>query len=63
MDRDIINRDNSIAKLLKCCDFVVDGPFIEDLKDSSLKFRGSSNQRILDIKKSIIENKLCEKLF
>lgn len=60
LDNDILNRDNSISNLLKCCDIVVDGPFIEDLKDSSLKFRGSSNQRILDIKKSIIENKLVD---
>lgn len=40
-------------KLLKKCDVLVDGPFVAELKDLKLKFRGSSNQRIIDIKKSI----------
>lgn len=31
------------------CDYVVEGPFVEDLKDLSLKFRGSSNQNILNV--------------
>lgn len=31
-------------------DILVDGPFIEDLKDTRLQFRGSSNQRIINIK-------------
>ena len=38
-------------EILAMTDVLVDGPFIEDLKDISLKFRGSSNQRIIDIKK------------
>ena len=31
------------------CDFMVDGPFIKELADASLPFRGSSNQGIIDI--------------
>jgi len=34
-------------EFLSCVDTLVDGPFVESLKDISLKFRGSSNQRIL----------------
>ena len=37
-------------EMLSMTDVLVDGPFIEALKDISLKFRGSSNQRIIDIK-------------
>ena len=39
--------------LLSEVDVVVDGPFIEDSKDLSLAFRGSSNQNIIDVKKTL----------
>lgn len=38
--------------LLKHIDVLVDGPFIEAEKDLSLRFRGSRNQRIIDVKKT-----------
>ena len=38
-------------EFLTLIDVLVDGPFVEEKKDISLKFRGSSNQRIIDIKK------------
>ena len=38
-------------ELLSMVDVLVDGPFVEALKDISLAFRGSSNQRILDLRK------------
>ena len=39
--------------LLSACDVVVDGPFIEAEKDLSLAFRGSRNQRIIDVRKTV----------
>lgn len=39
-------------KLIKYCDVLVDGPYVESQRDASLAFRGSSNQRIIDLKKS-----------
>jgi len=45
-------------KILSFCDVLVDGLFIEAKKDLKLKFRGSSNQRIVDIKKSLAANEI-----
>ncbi len=41
--------DEGVRELLTVTNFLVDGPFVLALRDISLKFRGSSNQRILDI--------------
>ena len=35
-----------------------DGKYIDSLRDISLKWRGSSNQRVISVQKSIIQNKL-----
>ena len=39
--------------IMNSIDVLVDGQFIEELKDISLSFRGSLNQRIVDVKASI----------
>ena len=44
--------------MLKNIDYIVDGRFVEELKDPKLQFRGSSNQRIIDVKKSLAENEI-----
>ena len=36
-------------RILACLDMLVDGPFVQDLYDISLRFRGSSNQRMIDM--------------
>lgn len=46
-----------VGKIMYLCDYVIDQPFIEDQKDLTLKWRGSKNQRIIDIKQSIAQNK------
>ena len=40
--------------LLENCDWLVDGPFVLEKRSLMLKFRGSTNQRILDVKKSLL---------
>ena len=40
-------------RILATLDVMVDGPFVQELYDISLRFRGSSNQRILDIPKTL----------
>lgn len=47
-----ITGDLQMSELLSLCDVLVDGEFLVSLKDESLKFKGSRNQRIIDIKKS-----------
>ena len=42
-----------LLQIIKCTDVLVDGKFEEDKKDLRLQFRGSSNQRLIDVKKSM----------
>lgn len=49
---------DTVMRMLGCLDVLVDGRFVEDLKDLNLKFRGSSNQRIILLKPSLKEKKI-----
>ena len=46
--------------LSKYVDVIVDGKFIEELKDPNLRFRGSSNQRLIDLPKSVKARRIIE---
>lgn len=48
-------------EILKCIDVLVDGRFVEEKKNIMLKFRGSENQRIIDVKKSLENNEIVLK--
>ena len=56
---ELLNRNNIATKeILKYIDILVDGDFQIDKKSLSLKFRGSSNQRIIDIQKTLKSNEI-----
>lgn len=52
--------DGTSAKksILSLCDVVVDGPYIEEQRDITLPFRGSKNQRLIDVKETLKQNKI-----
>lgn len=53
-------KDENIKSMLIYLDYLIDGQFEEDKKDITLTLRGSSNQRVIDIQKSLKENKIIE---
>ncbi|MCI8335004.1 MAG: anaerobic ribonucleoside-triphosphate reductase activating protein [Lachnospiraceae bacterium] len=53
-----IGDPGTLRDLLSCIDVIVDGKFVENLKDPSLIFRGSSNQNIIDVPRSLAENRM-----
>ena len=59
LEKDLLPEDGrkhceAPGEMLKYIDILVDGPFIEEQKNISLKFRGSENQRILKLKEILL---------
>ncbi len=52
-DNDLKDKD-----VMKYVDVLVDGLYVDELHDFRLKWRGSSNQRVIDVPKSLKENKV-----
>lgn len=55
-----INLDAKMSTLLQKCDVLVDGRFDEKQKDPSLNWRGSRNQRVIDVQESLKQQKVVE---
>ena len=55
------SRDELLRKrkeIVKQCDVMVDGRYIDSQRDITLKWRGSKNQRVIDAKKSLEQNRI-----
>lgn len=52
------SKEHHLKELLENIDVLVDGKFVLELKSFNVPFRGSSNQRLIDSKKSVLENKV-----
>ena len=59
--KDLENKIQNVLKrqeIIKQCDVLVDGAYIDKQKDLTLKWRGSKNQRVIDVQQSLAQNKL-----
>lgn len=52
-----VNKD-TVMRILKCLDVLVDGRFVEELKDITLLFRGSSNQRVILVQPTLSRDEI-----
>lgn len=57
---ELAKKNDSYRKALEQIDVLVDGKFVMDLKSFDVQFRGSSNQRIIDVKKSLASGKVVK---
>ncbi len=53
-----VGNAETVKEILKNTDVLVDGKFVEGLKSLDLLFRGSSNQRIIDVQKSLVASEV-----
>jgi len=45
--------DETMMSLLTLCDVLVDGPYLLEMRDPTIPYRGSRNQRIIDVRRSL----------
>ena len=53
-----IKNNEMRREIISLCSVVVDGEYIDEQKDLSLKFKGSKNQHVIDVKQSLAQNKV-----
>ena len=62
LDRELLGESRARCEvtdeMIGLIDVLVDGEYVDELRNISLKFRGSSNQRIIDVKESLKQNKI-----
>lgn len=58
LDKKDIEAWEKRRKIISNVDVLVDGEYINEQKDLSLKFKGSKNQRVIDVKQSLAQNKV-----
>ena len=54
-----ILKNPDMRELLTMCNVLVDGEFDINKRDITLSFRGSGNQRLIDVRKTLMKNKIC----
>ena len=54
----LFDKDLKDKEVMKYIDVLVDGQYVDELRNPKLKYNGSSNQRVIDIQKSLAENKI-----
>jgi len=55
---EMMGRDEGVKSLIYQTDILIDGPYIQEQRDLKLAFRGSANQRVIDVAASLKEGKI-----
>lgn len=62
LDKDMfaVGNESLMSKTLRACDVVVDGSYMKELRDTTIAFRGSTNQRLIDVKRTVASGSIME---
>ena len=55
----LFDKDLKDKEVMKYIDVLVDGRYVDELHNPTLKWKGSSNQRVIDVKKSFLSGNIC----